>query len=150
VYRPPSRRGITLTETCVACTLGTLLVYLVAMSGIEFTRSARLIAARADLMREADIAVAYLVDSLHTQGQPPTTLDGGGVRIGDHTYSTHAGRLRRTVAGIPDDHDIAWHVESIQLAGTALTLTLSRPDLVENRRTGQTLERTLDVLVVAP
>ena len=144
VRRKPVRRGITLIETSVACALSTLLIWLVAMSGIEFTRGAHLIAARAELMREADIAVAHIVNSLRERAAEPESVASGGIRIGPNVYDTADGRLTR------DGEPVAWHVSAIDLADDTIVLTMAMPEVVENRKSGVTLQRAVEVRVEQP
>jgi len=60
----PDRRGVTLIEVMVSCFLTALLAYIVSNTWKAFDRAATGVIARCELVREADLALAYLADDL--------------------------------------------------------------------------------------
>jgi hypothetical protein len=126
------RRGITLIETSVACAVGSLLVYLVAMSWCGFTRGAHLMVARVELMREADLAIARLSDSLRGGDAPWIDAVDGALVIGtgqDPDRYVAADHLLRRNGQV-----LAHHVEWIELSPDQRTIRLHMhmPDVVED------------------
>lgn len=145
--RRARRRGTTLIETSVACGLGTLLVYLVAMSWTGFDRGARMIVARAELVREADLILAHLSDRLRT-GASPVFEDVDGrhllASIGGDAYESTGGVL--SCNGEP----IAWHVDAIlgEDNDRTITVVLTMPRVAE--MPGKSLERRFSLLLARP
>jgi hypothetical protein len=152
--RRARRRGATLLETSVACVLGTLLVYIVAMSWCGFVRGARLIVARAELVREADVAVRRLCESLRDGDLPVPDANGHLQAIGTDRFRVDNFVLE--IGEEPAFEPLAWHVASADVgpiptppsAPRWIRLTMRLPDEYEDRNRTLMLERHVDLVIV--
>ena len=146
--RSRSRRGITMIETSVACAVGTLLVYLVAVSYGAFARGAALVAARAELVREADLAMALLGDSLR-EGHTPIRMGpgpGAAVAIGSDQYVASDHVLYR------NGEAVAWGVAAVTVSDDSrvIRLRMQDPDRYEDRARTRLLRRDFYLMVPPP
>jgi hypothetical protein len=126
-----------------ACSVGTLVVTLTAMSCCGFVRVATLIAARASLMRESDLAIVRLADDLRTQETPVIQRgDDDGIAVGPHVYVVRDGRLcfyesEALLNAGTGGEVVAWNVGQITVSDTATTsgqvirLHMVCPDVTE-------------------
>jgi hypothetical protein len=159
--------------------LSTILVSIVAQSWSVFDRAAVQMLARAELVREADLAVTRLADDLrrvNTTGvgnyvrwaydedirQFDLTVPNGATTE-SITYAVIEGVLVRQVDPPSGPSEpVAWNALDLEVRPAALPTVAGQPGLYEvilrmgrgsvseNRRTGQALEREFRLLTVLP
>jgi len=116
---------MTLLETLMAAWLSALLVYLVAMSWSGFTRGAALISARAELVREGDLAIARLADDLRAL----EAWEAGPSSLCAWHLAGHELKLTGVLSGDGSQNNVCYYVEDDRL--------MRRVDLPRDQDTGE-------------